>query len=129
MANLPTLQLSAAAGPRRKLPWVIAGVLLAMGAVAFTHPSVGIALGLRKPPHGVLEVRTAPNVPASIRIDGTYRGHTPMRLEGIPAGSRVLELEAEGYERVSRLVAIEGGTVVSENVQLSLVQNAAASAR
>ena len=129
MANLPTLQLSAAAAARQKLPWVVAGTLAVMAAVAFTYPPIGIALGLRKPPHGVLDIRTAPSVSASILIDGTYRGRAPMRLEGIPAGSRVLELEAEGYERVSRLIAVEGGAVVTENVQLSSLQNAAASVR
>jgi hypothetical protein len=130
MAAMPTLQLPTSALPGRptllqgSTPYLIAaGVLVIMSGLVLSTP-LGVTLGLRRPTHGTIEVRTAPQVAANVRLDGIYRGRAPLRLEMVPAGKRVLALEADGYEPVSVLVALEGGDVVQENVSLN--QSAAA---
>jgi hypothetical protein len=114
--------------PRAPMFW-IAGALIAvtLAGVLLKTP-VGIALGLRKPPDGVIEVRTLPELPAAVRLDGIYRGRAPLRLENVPSGDRVLTLEADGYQPVTRRIALEGGGIVRENVSLNPVPQPAANA-
>jgi serine/threonine protein kinase len=117
-ARSETLLLETPPTPRAPMFW-IAGALLAvtLAGVVLKTP-VGIALGLRKPPDGVIEVRTLPELPAAVRLDGIYRGRAPLRLENVPSGDRVLTLEADGYQSVTRRISLEGGGVVRENVSL-----------
>ncbi|MEY4581532.1 MAG: hypothetical protein RL701_6235 [Pseudomonadota bacterium] len=133
MAAMPTLQLPMSVQPSRPAllqgatPWLIgAGAIVIFLGLVISTP-LGVTLGIRRPTHGTIEVRTAPQVAANVRLDGIYRGRAPLRLEMVPAGKRVLALEAEGYEPVSVLVALEGGDVVQENVSLN--QRAAAATR
>jgi len=99
------------------------GVLLAAAALVLLialilKTPLGITLGLRKPPNGVIVVSTTPVVQATIRLDGIYRGHSPQRLEGIPAGKRTLSIMADGYEPATRSIDLEGGDTRTENVTL-----------
>ena len=104
---------------RGPLLWMAAALLLVIITGVLVKTPLGITLGLRKPADGVIEIRTAPEVPASVRLDGIYRGRAPLRLEGVPAGNRILALEAEGYAPVSRLVSLEAGATVQENIKLN----------
>jgi serine/threonine protein kinase len=123
-----TLLMETPPTPRAPMFW-IAGALIAvtLAGVLLKTP-VGIALGLRKPPDGVIEVRTLPELPAAVRLDGIYRGRAPLRLENVPSGDRVLTLEADGYQPVTRRIALEGGGIVRENVSLNPVPQPAANA-
>jgi serine/threonine protein kinase len=101
--------------------WLIASVIglliVAIVGIVVKTP-LGVAMGLRKPPDGVIEVRTVPAAAAAVRLDGIYRGRSPLRLEGVRAGQRVIALDADGYLPVTRQVALEGGDTLKVNVPL-----------
>jgi hypothetical protein len=110
---------------RAPLLWMAGALLLVLVTGVLVKTPLGVQLGLRKPPDGVIEIRTAPEVAAAVRLDGIYRGRAPLRLEGVPAGNRVLALEADGYSPVSRLITLDGGATVRENIHLNPLPKAA----
>jgi PEGA domain len=56
---------------------------------------------------GSLAVTSTP-AGAEVSINGVARGRTPVVISGIPAGSRVVRLELEGYRRWSWAVTVTG---------------------
>lgn len=66
---------------------------------------------------GTIEVRTVPDVNAEVRIDGIGRGHAPVRISEVPAGSRQVQVVAEGYETIERTIDVgEGSTAALDLV-------------
>jgi hypothetical protein len=105
--------------------WMLfAGMLLLALAVAglSARTPVGVALGLRKPRTGALEVRTTPVVEAAVKLDEIYRGKAPLRLDGVRAGAHRLEVQANGYQSVLRDIALGGGTTSLVDVALIPLQ-------
>jgi serine/threonine protein kinase len=115
----PTLVLSSLPpAARTSLYWVLGVALAVLLTGLILKTPLGITLGLRKPPIGVVIVSTTPVVPATIKLDGIYRGRAPTTLDGIPAGSRVLAITADGYEPVTRTITVEGGETRTESITL-----------
>jgi hypothetical protein len=100
---------------------LFAGLLLLAFAIAglIARTPVGIALGLRKPTTGAIEIRTTPALAAAVKLDGVYRGRTPLRMDGVRAGRRVLELQVDGYLPVERAVDLSGGTTAMVDIALA----------
>ncbi|MEM9860493.1 MAG: protein kinase [Myxococcota bacterium] len=68
---------------------------------------------------GTIEIRTVPNtVAAAVTIDGVARGTTPVRIEGIPTGQRVVRLQAEGYDAWEEPVTVTEGGISTLSVAL-----------
>jgi hypothetical protein len=88
-------------------------VMLAIGAGA-----VWVLMGGTGDPVGTIEVRTVPPVAASVRIDGLGRGTAPLRIDRMPVGEHVIDLEAEGFEATQRRVVVNDGTVAMLEVAL-----------
>lgn len=103
---------------RSPLYWVLGAAVLVLLTGLVLKTPLGIKLGLRKSPIGVVIVNTVPEVPATIKLDGIYRGRAPTTLDGIPAGSRVLSVTADGYEPVTRSLIVEGGETRTETITL-----------
>jgi len=103
---------------RSPLYWVIGAAVLVLLTGLILKTPLGITLGLRKPPLGVVMVSTTPAVNAAIKLDGIYRGRAPTTLDGVPAGSRILSVTADGYEPVTRTLMVEGGEARTENITL-----------
>jgi serine/threonine protein kinase len=125
----PTLELE----PTRRndrAPLLFIGLVMLVATVVglIVKTPLGIALGVRKPTEGAIEVRTVPPIAAAVRLDGIYRGRAPLRLEGVRAGDRMLALEADGYVTVARRVTVEGGNTASVNIALEAQPPAAAAA-
>jgi serine/threonine protein kinase len=101
--------------------WMLfAGLLLLALAVAglIARTPVGVALGLRKPRTGAIEVRTSPVVEAAVKLDEIFRGKAPLRLDGVRAGGHRLEVQATGYATVTRDIGLTGGTTAMVEVAL-----------
>jgi hypothetical protein len=65
--------------------------------------------------HGSLTIRSEPRG-ARVLVDGQVVGVTPILLKGVRAGSRVVRIESEGYERWSsaaRVVANQETAIVA----------------
>jgi serine/threonine-protein kinase len=119
----PTLEIQM---PRkRSSSWPTAAgvvvVLLAIMALIWKTP-VGVAIGLRAPETGAIEVRTAPEVSADVLLDGVFRGHAPLRIGGVHAGTRRLTVQATGYLPVAKEITIRGGSTLP--IDLTLVPDA-----
>lgn len=84
----------------------IVAVLAVLGVLVWMTP-LGVSLGLVPPPAGSIEVRTRPEVPAAVQLDQVYRGRAPLRLDGVRAGTRRLDITAEGYLAVTREVEVQ----------------------
>ena len=83
------------------------------------RPAIARQRTVRAPPlpkfHGTLAVRSEPRG-ALVSVDGRVVGSTPLRLKAVPAGSRVIRIESEGYERWSsaaRVVANQETSIVA----------------
>jgi serine/threonine protein kinase len=116
-----TLEIAPA---RQPSIWPVAlggAAMLAAIFVLIAKTPAGVALGLRPPPPGAIEIRTNPAVQADVRLDDIYRGRAPLRLEGVRPGARRLEVRAEGYLPVTREVQLEGGSAAL--VDISLVED------
>ncbi len=84
--------------------------------VAGAHQSVAVIL---EPLPGRLALRSSP-AGAAVRVDGQYRGATPVELE-LPTGARYqIELSAPGYVAVQRQVELSPGQRL--DLALELVQ-------
>ena len=114
--HIPTMEMQRAPvqlsepppAPRRTVwPW------MALGAAAVLLLSVGIAAAwvvFGGDATGILEVRTVPDVGATVLIDGQAKGRAPLRIERVRAGERTLEVRAQGYEPSHRVVQIDDGS-------------------
>jgi len=65
-----------------------------------------------------IEVRTTPQVEASVLLDGVQRGTAPVRLENVAAGSHEVTIVATGYEVVHREIEVDASTTVMVEVAL-----------
>ena len=84
-------------------------------APAPTAPTATAASQDRPRFHGILEIHSEP-LGALVSVDGRVVGATPLLLKAVPAGSRVLRIESDGYERWSfaaRVVANQATRIVA----------------
>jgi serine/threonine protein kinase len=117
--RIPTIVISSIPpAARSPLYWVLGAAALVLLIGLIVKTPLGITLGLRKAPLGVVMIETTPAVQATIKLDGIYRGRAPTTLDGVPAGSRILSVTAEGYEPVTRTVIVEGGEARTVNITL-----------
>ncbi len=84
----------------RKALFVLFGVAV-LGALAIILNSV-----LGGAASGMITIRVMPAVTARVEIDGELRGTTPLVLKNVPAGSRFIVIDAEGYESTTREVIV-----------------------
>lgn len=68
---------------------------------------------------GTIEIRTSPPIAAEVRIDGVARGTAPVRIEGVPAGDRVVTIVAPGYTDWQENVAVSEGGISTLSVALT----------
>ncbi len=118
-----TLQMRAAPAQRDRMSTVllVLGIMMLVIAVAglIIKTPLGVTLGIRKPSVGAIEVRTTPFVEASVKLDGVYRGRAPLRMDGVHAGGRRLELEADGYKKVERDIDLSAGTTAMVDIAMT----------
>ena len=101
--------------------WLIAIVVAVVavgGALAAMRSPVGVALGVGKSAASAIEVRTRPDLPASVALDDIFRGRTPLRIDGVRAGKHRVRVEAKGYEAVTRDVELPRGVTAILDVAL-----------
>jgi len=90
--------------------WYRSGWMLGLVAGLITVlASVIVFLALKEPATASIEIRTSPNVQAKVFLDGIERGHTPMRMDGVPVGERLLEIRAPGYQPVMQKITLTKG--------------------
>ncbi len=121
--SVPAPEVISQPPPQKSSSWPLllaAIVLLGMIGVLVARTPVGIALGLRKPSAGSIEIRTNPGTTGAVKIDGIFRGQTPVRVDGIASGEHRIEVEAEGYQPGTGTVMVEGGEIAQ--VELSLIE-------
>jgi formylglycine-generating enzyme required for sulfatase activity len=66
-----------------------------------TYPTIELVVA-----DGIVDVRTSPSG-AHVRVDGEFRGTTPVSVELSPLGEHRLELSLEGYRKAVRTVQTE----------------------
>jgi hypothetical protein len=66
---------------------------------------------------GTLVVTSEPQG-AEVSINGVSQGRTPLKIRGLPAGSRVVRLDLDGYERWSWAVAVVANMQTPVSVKL-----------
>jgi hypothetical protein len=107
--------------PQQAARWpiaVLAVALVAAIALLIAKTNVGIALGLRSPDAGAIEVRTTPAVAANVQLDQVYRGRAPLRMDGVRIGPRRLDVVADGYLPVTREVEVQNGMTALVDITL-----------
>ena len=64
------------------------------------------------------------SVPAGARVllNGTDKGQTPCRLEGIPAGESTLEISSEGYKSFTQKIKLSAGQDESVSATLKAIR-------
>jgi eukaryotic-like serine/threonine-protein kinase len=124
--DIVTAEVNAGASLLRQPPGSLAvtvGVLLLLLAILgliFRTPA-GVALGLRSPSTGSLEIYSVPSS-AEVKLDGVPRGRAPLRMQGVRTGTRRVEVRADGFLPVTKDVAIEGGETSQVKVELVAAQ-------
>jgi hypothetical protein len=86
-------------------------LMIALGgtsAVALLHADPGAAL----------EVRSMPDVPATVLVDGAPRGRTPMRVEALSPGRHTITLVANGFDEAHREVVLTARETASIEIAL-----------
>lgn len=63
-------------------------------------------------PPGTLSISSSPSG-ASVYLDGTYRGVTPINIPGISAGSHAIKLTKSAYDDYSTAVIVNSGSTTS----------------
>jgi serine/threonine protein kinase len=100
-------------------PLLATAALLLLGiAVLLAKTPVGVALGVRSPDAGTIEVRTIPPVAAAVQLDQVFRGTAPLRLDGVRTGPRRLDIQAAGYLPVTREVNVQSETTSAVDIAL-----------
>ncbi|MFT5353833.1 MAG: serine/threonine protein kinase [Polyangiales bacterium] len=112
-AELPRPPLPGEKEPRKTwlifaLAGVIALAVIAAAVFALTGADVG-----------TIEIRTTPPIAAEVRIDGVARGTAPVRIEGVPAGARVVTIVAPGYAEWQENVTVAEGGISTLSVALT----------
>ena len=112
-----TLRMQAVQPPpkeRYTLIWVGVGLLALAAALA-------LVVWMRNPGVGAIEVRTVP-LHARVLLDGIHRGEAPLRLDGVHAGPRRLEIRADGYETMVREIELQKGSTAMLDLVLTKPQ-------
>jgi hypothetical protein len=121
-----TMQIKVKRGPDRVstvlLVLGISMLVLALVGLVLKTP-LGVTLGLRKAAIGAIEVRTSPVLDATVKLDGVIQGRAPLRLE-VSAGARRIEVEAAGYAKAGRDVALSADTTALVDIVLTPLSNA-----
>lgn len=100
-------------------------LLLAIVGLIFRTPA-GVALGLRAPSKGAIEVHTTP-AGAEVKLDGVYHGQAPLRMQGVRSGPRRLDIRVAGFLPMTKDVEVIGGETA--HVMVDLVPAAAPAPR
>ena len=81
-----------------------------------------ITIGSPSPPvtTGTLVVQSNPTA-SNVRLDGAYRGITPMTISGISAGDHTLRVEKTGYYPWENLVTIVAGETNEVTAALTII--------
>lgn len=99
--------------------WYRSGWMLALVAGLITVlASVVLYLALREPATASIEIRTTPTVQAKVLLDGIERGYTPMRMDGVPVGERLLEIRAPGFQPLARRIVLAKGATAFLEISL-----------
>ena len=120
-AHQTTLEIPMPVQPRR-VNMALLGGTVALSFVLFMliwKTPVGVMLGLRTPETGFIEVRTSPAVPADITLDDIYRGHPPLRISGVRPGTRRLEVKADGYVPVTKVIEVSSNATLMIDLTLT----------
>jgi hypothetical protein len=75
-----------------------------------------VALVAPTPIYGTLDVRA--NTGATLFIDGTASGTTPLIVNNVLAGSHNIEFRASGYQSYRQTITVEEGKILPVSVQL-----------
>ncbi len=108
------LASSPAPGAWYKSGWMVAIVAGLVTVLA----STALFLALRRPATASIEIRTVPVVQAKVLLDGIERGYTPMRMDGVPVGERLLEVRAPGYQPLVRKLTLSKGATAFLEISL-----------
>ena len=73
---------------------------------------------------GSLQMLTSPQ-PVDLFLDGTFRGKTPITLEGLPEGSHIVSARWPGHTSVEREVPIRAGQITTVKLDLAPIKAAA----
>ncbi|MDH5492324.1 MAG: protein kinase [Myxococcales bacterium] len=122
----PAPSLAPAAGVAGPAPEMSRSRLLSLiAAAAVLLLGLGIAGGyaISGGPEPVaaaatLEISTSPAMPASVSLDGEPQGSAPLRITGVPTGRRLIEIAAEGYQPVARVVELVENQVMSLEIAM-----------
>ena len=77
------------------------------------------------PQSGTLGVSSSPTG-AAVKVDGKYRGSTPLTIEGLAPGRYEVVVSAEGYESHTWTMQVKAGKTTSCHADLKKVATAAA---
>ncbi|MDW8361493.1 MAG: PEGA domain-containing protein, partial [Myxococcales bacterium] len=93
--------------------------LAALAAFVLLLAGAGVAyLIFGREQTGVVEIRTVPDVGATVLLDGIPRGNAPLRIERVAAGQHALEVRAEGFVAVRRVVDVGSDSTIMLDVVL-----------
>lgn len=110
VAAQDTMQILPTARRRRSRRWL--GAMLAMAGLAAMTVIVGLVIFLSRSSGGTIEIRIAPaDVETIVLIDGTPRGRAPLRVENVPAGAHLIEVQAPGFQSVTQTVPVSDGAM------------------
>jgi hypothetical protein len=110
VAAQDTIEILPTARRRRSRRWL--GVGLAIAAFSTMALIVGLAIFLGRSSGGTIEIRIAPaDAVTTVLIDGTPRGRAPLRVENVPAGAHLIEIQAPGYQSVTQTVPVTDGAM------------------
>jgi len=77
-----------------------------------------VAIGALSPADGLLSLSSRPGE-ASVTLDGTYRGLTPLEIPLSPGAPHRLEVSREGYETQAREIEVAPGSREALNLDLT----------
>jgi serine/threonine-protein kinase len=117
----PKLAAGRAAAPPTLAPRATTGDYVFFAVVAMLTIALGgisaVAL-LYADPGAALEVRSVPDVGATVLVDGAPRGRAPARVEALAPGRHTVTLVAHGYEEAHREVVLAARETASIEVAL-----------
>ena len=96
-------------------PWPMR-VVLALGMLA--AGAAGTYLWSALGGEATIEVRTVPDVSATVLVDGAPRGQAPLRIGGLAPGQHVVTFVADGYQDVQRELTLDRNGVAMVEVAL-----------
>ncbi len=85
--------------------------------IDLSKPYLSIGGPSRQDPPGSMDVQSDPPG-ASVVVDGTYRGMTPVTVDSLDPGTHNVTLSKSGYAKLSTLVPIESASISEVNATL-----------